>query len=101
MMSCGFAGTRLIITCVVLSVLALAPVGLARERSAERREVARRADPAPKDDDAADKLTRPERQWQFIRDATDDGCRARLATTQASFQALPDRERPNAKGCGI
>src|SRR4030095_16331856 len=44
---------------------------------------------------------RPERQWQWIREATDDTCRERLAETEARFFALKDRERPDAKGCGM
>jgi hypothetical protein len=51
--------------------------------------------------DEEEELTRPERQWRWIRNATDDGCRDRLRETEAKFHALDDRERPDPKGCGI
>jgi hypothetical protein len=60
-----------------------------------------RAARAPETTDKAPAPSRPERQWEFIRKATDDGCRERLAATGATFHPLPDRERPNAQGCGI
>lgn len=55
---------------------------------------------ADKDDDEHQE-SRPEKQWRWIRQATDDTCRERLAETKARFFALPDRERPGANGCGI
>src|SRR5262245_49716762 len=42
-------------------------------------------------------LSRPERQWRWIREATDDTCREQLAQTKAKFHPLRDRERPDAK----
>lgn len=48
-----------------------------------------------------DPATRPAKQWAFLEQATDDGCRERLAKTKARFQALPDQDAPNAQGCGI
>ena len=33
--------------------------------------------------------------------ASDDTCRERLAKTKAKFRALADRDRPNARGCGM
>jgi hypothetical protein len=48
-----------------------------------------------------DRATRPAKQWAFVADATDDACRSRLAETKATFQNLPDQDRPDGRGCGI
>lgn len=48
-----------------------------------------------------DERPRPQRQWDHVFAAGADACREQLAATGAKFQPLPDRARPDAKGCGI
>ncbi|HZO15912.1 MAG TPA: extensin family protein [Polyangiaceae bacterium] len=57
--------------------------------------------PPEKEPQEQETLSRPERQWRWIREATDDTCREQLAQTKAKFHPLRDREKPDAKGCGI
>ncbi|MEM6791196.1 MAG: extensin family protein [Myxococcota bacterium] len=73
---------------------ALAPAPDATSPSPSRRRIA----DGPTD---AEVLSRPEKQWRWIREATDDTCRARLRDTAARFIGLPDRDEPNGNGCGI
>src|SRR5690606_9428017 len=53
------------------------------------------------EDEEAEALSRPERQWRWIAQAAAASCREALAATKADFVALPDVAEPNAAGCGI
>lgn len=46
-------------------------------------------------------LSRPEKQWLWIQQASDDSCRERLAKTDARFRNVKDRSEPNVHGCGV
>jgi hypothetical protein len=52
--------------------------------------------PPPVDD-----RPRPQRQWDHVVARSGADCREQLAATGAKFTAIPDRLRPDAKGCGI
>ena len=47
-----------------------------------------------------DERPRPQRQWDHVFAAGAEACREQLAATGAKFQPLPDRPKPDAKGCG-
>lgn len=60
-------------------------------------DIAESAPPSP----PIETLTRPERQWRWITEASDERCREALGATEAEFTALPDVGAPDKNGCGI
>lgn len=48
-----------------------------------------------------DSRPRPLRQWDHVAQAGGGTCREQLAASGAKFQPIPDRQVPDAKGCGI
>jgi hypothetical protein len=48
-----------------------------------------------------DRASFARRQWEHLAKRDGDACRAALREAGVKFRALPDREGPDAKGCGI